>query len=137
SSNVQSFQFGVLVSAEVQHPEGWIDVTPAVDTLVVGDPEGGSTLQLAAVVRDRLGAVVEDEEVSWTSSDEAKATVDENGLVTAVAGEGWVTVTATAGGRTGQAQIYIFPHSSSLVAADDVFPTTVLGNVSISSDASG
>lgn len=137
SSNVQSFQFGVLVSAEVQYPEGWIDITPAVDTIVVGAPDSDGTLQLAAVVRDRLGAVLADEEVSWASSDEAKATVDETGLVTAVGDTGLVTITASAGVRTGTALVYLAPYRPPLVARNDMAPFSALGNVSISSVASG
>lgn len=134
--NVRSFEFSVLVSAEVRHPNGWIDVTPAVDTLTVGDPDAATT-QLTAVVRDVLGGELEDETVTWSSGDTTKVTVDSTGLVTAVGDTGWVTVTATAGVRTGKAEIFVASYVPPLGAEDDVFPVTVLGNVSIASGASG
>lgn len=136
SPNVQSFEFGVLVSAEVEHPDGWVEITPAVDTLVAGAPDA-TTTQLAAVVRDMIGAEVEGDTVTWSSGDPAKLTVDSTGLVTALGGAGWVTVTATAGERTGAAEIFLVAYVEPIGAVDDVFPHTVLGNVSVTSGASG
>jgi hypothetical protein len=56
----------------------------------------GATQQLTATVRDEEGDIIEDEPVTFSSSDEAVVTVDANGLVTAV-GAGGATVTATSG----------------------------------------
>lgn len=50
----------------------------------------GSTAQLTATT------VPANKAVTWTSSDETKATVDANGLVTAKAASGSATITATA-----------------------------------------
>lgn len=50
----------------------------------------GATKQLTATVEPENA---DDKTVTWTSSDETKATVDSNGLVTAVA-EGSATITA-------------------------------------------
>jgi uncharacterized protein YjdB len=55
------------------------------------DVTEGETLQLTATV---LPEEATDKSVAWSSSDEAVATVDQNGLVTAV-GAGTATVTAT------------------------------------------
>ena len=44
----------------------------------------GATQQLTATVRDEDGDVLEDEPITFSSSDEAVATVNANGLVTAV-----------------------------------------------------
>lgn len=136
SPNVETFTFQVLVAVVVQYPEGWIDVSPARDTLVTGGPDT-STSQLTAVVRDMIGAELVDEKVTWSSSDTTLLTVDSTGLATAKAGTGSVTVTATAGTRTGKAEIFLVPYAPSIESEDDVFPLTVLGNVSISSGASG
>ncbi len=56
----------------------------------------GATQQLTATVRDENGDVVDDEPITYSSSDEAVVTVDANGLVTAV-GVGGATVSATSG----------------------------------------
>ncbi len=65
-----------------------ITVTPEENVLVMGTTE---TVQLTAEVKPLL---LEDKTVTWESSDESVATVDENGLVTAVA-PGEVEITAT------------------------------------------
>ena len=74
-------------------PEG-IAVSPADATMKVGDK-----LKLSVTVVTPGDAVSPDNGVDWKSSDETKATVDENGEVTAVSptdGEKVVTITATA-----------------------------------------
>lgn len=63
-----------------------VEVTPATAELGIGD-----TQQFEAEVTAVGGASVD---VTWSSSDEAVATVDDDGLVTAVA-EGIATITAT------------------------------------------
>lgn len=58
--------------------------------------EVGMTLQLTASVLDLNGHRVDGADVTWASSDEAIATVDDQGLVTAVAG-GTVEIAARSG----------------------------------------
>ena len=65
----------------------------------------GITLQLLAVPINGDSDFV-DIPITWASSDQARATVDANGVVTTVAG-GNVTITATAGGQTGEFPINI------------------------------
>ena len=65
----------------------------------------GITLQLLAVPINGDSDFV-DLPITWASSDNNRATVDANGLVTTVAG-GDVTITATAGGQTGEFDINI------------------------------
>lgn len=85
--------YGVHTRATtVEHPdpvpaEG-VMITPEVAELI-----GGQTLQLRVTVLP-ANAYVEDRSVTWTSSDDSIATVNENGLVTAI-GSGNVTITAT------------------------------------------
>ncbi|HEX2079554.1 MAG TPA: Ig-like domain-containing protein [Longimicrobium sp.] len=98
-----SFRFSVLVAAAVQYPNGWIDVTPAADTMA----EGG-TQPLTAVVRNAVGDVIAGQTVSWGTSDGDIATVSASGLVTGV-GPGTATITATSGVRSGTATVAVCP----------------------------
>ena len=63
----------------------------------------GSTVQLSATVKP---ANADNPTVHWSSSNRAVATVDENGLVTALSG-GMVTITARAGGRSDTSTITV------------------------------
>lgn len=69
-------------------PVTGISITPATVTLDISD---GDTQQLTAATTPASQGVV----VTYASSDETKATVDENGLVTPVAA-GEATITGTA-----------------------------------------
>jgi len=66
------------------------------------------SVTLAATTRDSAGGVLTGRTIEWTSSDAAKATVEANGVVHAVAG-GSVTITATSEGKTGTSQILVLP----------------------------
>lgn len=90
----------VTVSA-IEVSEVQLDVTE--ETLVVGE-----TLQLTATV---LPENATDKTVAWESSDEAVATVDENGLVTAVS-TGEAAITATAGGMFAVCNITVTPKAA-------------------------
>jgi uncharacterized protein YjdB len=79
-----------------------VEVSPESVTLT----ETGATEQLTAVVYDEDGDEIEDAEVTWSSSDEEVATVDEDGLVEAV-GEGTATITATSGEASGTAEVTV------------------------------
>ena len=101
-STVTTFAFTVYVSAPVQYPTGWVDVTPPAATL-----QAGGTQQLAAVVRDAVGRVQAGAPVTWSSAPTSVATVDPStGLVTAVA-DGAATITATSTTRTGTSIISV------------------------------
>lgn len=78
-----------------------ITLTPDSKTLT----KKGETVQLTATVTPDNAA---DKKVTWTSSDSKVATVDENGLVTAVAnGTAIITVTTEDGGKTATAKITV------------------------------
>lgn len=66
----------------------------------------GDTASLAATVRDADGHAMADAEVSWASDQSAVATVDANGVVTAV-GNGFATISAKAGAVSGAAQVTV------------------------------
>ena len=91
-----------------------IAVDPDSTTLTEID----QTLQLAATVSDANDVAIEDAAVSWSSSDESVATVDDEGLVTAV-GNGMADITATAGEASDMVSISVMgpsPDRETLIA---------------------
>ncbi|MCY4573137.1 MAG: Ig-like domain-containing protein [Gemmatimonadetes bacterium] len=71
-----------------------VRVTPAVDTLEVGD-----TVRITAIAVDRNGHEVEDTDYIWSAPHPSVVTVDSNGLVTARGvGTGHIWVRATRAG---------------------------------------
>ncbi|WP_420126480.1 Ig-like domain-containing protein [Longimicrobium sp.] len=117
---VASFSFKVYVSTRVQFPNGWVDLTPAADTMV----EGG-TQALTATVRNVVGTAVSGT-VTFGTSDPAVGTVDAAGLMTAVA-PGRTTITATSGQRSGSATLAVCPN----LAVGGVYTATMPGASSI------
>jgi len=92
------------------------------DSVVLSQP--GETAALAATVFDRLGFAIAAPSLTWSSANDAIATVDSTGQVTAVAG-GTVLITAQAGPHTAQVSARVEPELT-LVAAG---PTAVSGEV--------
>jgi hypothetical protein len=91
--------------AEPGGPLALVEVTPAF-----AGPEVGEAVQLRATAKDDLGQALSGQQVSWTSSDEAVASVTSGGLVTGIAA-GNAIVTATIGAFTGSATITVEPCS--------------------------
>jgi dienelactone hydrolase len=90
------FQFTVYVWAPVQHPDGWVAVTPATASLAIG-----GTQQFSAAVFDRVGRTVDGAALTWASSSESVATVSSTGLATAhAAGSTTLSAEALSGGVT-------------------------------------
>ena len=79
---------------------GSVDVEPLEASV-----EPGATQQFIAIVRDRQGNIMT-ADVTWSSSDEAVATVDQAGLATAI-DDGAATITATAEGKSGSASLTV------------------------------
>lgn len=94
---------------------------PAADLAVRG------TLQLEATVTDSEGIVLTDRTVSWLSGASAVATVDGNGLVTAVA-VGTATITALSEGRSAQATIHVTPQPVATVEVAPASASVVAGD---------
>ena len=90
-----------------------IEVSPAADTLFAL----GDSLQLNAEPLDANGNPVQDATIAWSSEDDAVATVDSNGLVTA-AGNGTANITAAAEGASGNAAVTV----SQVIVEMDVAP---------------
>ncbi len=90
-----------------------VTVLPDTDTLtVIGD-----TVRFAADVRDAGANPITDAALLWDSFDETVATVDADGLVTAVA-EGTTTIRARwPGGAQGSATIVVLPVEPGNIAA--------------------
>ena len=84
---------------------------PEASTIVIS-PSGitfdaiGATATLSAEVRDQNNQILENEEVTWSSSDPNVATISPAGLVTAVT-NGTATITATAGAASGSVNLSI------------------------------
>ncbi len=109
-------------SVTVAQAPATVAVTPdAVQLTTIGE-----TAQLAAEVSDANGNAIADAAVAWASADEAVATVDATGLVTAVA-NGETTVSATSGGASASASVAVMAQAAPSAgpeapthAADDV-----------------
>jgi len=84
-------------------PVATVTVTPETVSLVIGVT---TTQQVTAVTKDANGIVLTARLVTWTSSNPAAATVDGNGLVTAVAAGG-TTITATSETKTGTSSVTV------------------------------
>jgi len=93
-----------------------VDVSPAsVEFLSLGD-----SVQLTAAPFDANDNAVEDATVAWSSGDDAVATVDSSGLVTA-AGNGTASITAQAGAASGAAAVTVLQ----VIVEMDVVPAAM------------
>lgn len=93
-----------------------VDVSPDTHTFsALGD-----SMQLAAAPFDANDNAVEDATITWSSEDDAVATVDSNGLVTA-AGNGTANITAQAGAASGAAAVTV----SQVIVEMDVTPAAM------------
>lgn len=101
-----NYQYRVLTNASVPvvHVTG-VTVSPTSASIKVG-----FTQQLTATVSPSNAT---DQSVSWTSSNNAVATVNSTGLVTAVAvGSATITVTTTDGSKTAACAVTVTPPST-------------------------
>lgn len=82
-------------------PVSTITVTPDIAALHVDE-----TVNLSATLKAANGESLDGREITWSSLVPLVATVDSTGRVTAV-GAGQTTISATSGGKTGTATIYV------------------------------
>jgi uncharacterized protein YjdB len=87
----------VVQLAPVDH----VDVVPSSPTV-----KEGQSIRLTAWVYDERNTIITGHTVTWTSEDTRIATVDNTGLVRGVR-RGTVTITATAGGKSGTARVRV------------------------------
>lgn len=101
SGPIEGFShYGVAESGRVAVDRVVVQGAPAEPLMI------GTTVQLTAAVYDASGNALDGRGVSWRSSDEAVASVDQTGLVAGVS-HGTVSVTATAEGVSGSASIMV------------------------------
>jgi uncharacterized protein YjdB len=105
----------------------------------------GNTSTLTAAVKDAGGNTLDGRDVTWKSDNTAVATVDDDGVVTAVAA-GTTRVTATSGGKSGSAKVVVTLEPVAKVAVanienpDDPFTVVeakTIQLVALLTDASG
>ena len=116
----------VTVAQEV----GAVAVSPAEATIAALD----DTLRLAAQALDANGHALADVEFEWESSDDAVATVDGSGLVTAVA-NGTATISATAGSASGTATVTVAQEVSTVTVSPAADTLLVGDTVRLSAEA--
>ena len=103
-------------------------VDPAVASVTVSPSSASGTVgqsaQFTATVKDASGNVLTGQAIAWSSSNAAVVKVDSTGYATAT-GAGSATITATSGGKNGQAAVSVAGTTSqSTVASVTVSPST-------------
>jgi hypothetical protein len=117
----------MTVVTVVPVPVASVTVTPTPVTL-----ELRATRQLSAVLRDAAGNELTGRPVAWSSGNTALVQVSASGVVTGVASGGPVSITATAEGRTGTAQVTVAPERpGSIVVTRDEVPHSSLSNPTV------
>ena len=104
NANITAAAGGASANAAVTVSAGTVSavsVSPGSASLVAG-----ATQQLVANLTDNTGSAVAGQTVTWTSSDASIVSVSSTGLATA-AHTGSATVTATAGGVSGQSTVTV------------------------------
>ncbi len=87
----------------------------------------GDTVRLTTEVRDQAGRVMTDVSVAWSSGEEAVATVDGAGLLTAV-GNGTATVTAASGEAAGSAAVSVDQAAAEVRVSPDSVTFAAIGD---------
>ena len=107
-------QYKVTITRQAPPLTG-ITLTPATLNLTEGKQ---ATLTVGAQPTDAVTGTI-----SWTSSDETIATVDESGVVTAIKA-GAATITATAGGQTATCAVTVTKPAASGGGSSSTYPIT-------------
>lgn len=105
-------------------PVASVTVTPPQAYLIVGE-----TAQLVAETRVDEATVVDDRELVWSVDDPASATVSPSGLVTALAPDAALTITASSEGKTATANIVITGPVESIAIAGAPTSPMIIGAI--------
>lgn len=118
----------ITATVDGRSAQAQVVVTPMIVSVRVTAPvssiEPGQTAQLTAVALDPAGAAVPNTAFTWTSSNQAVATVSATGVVTAVA-PGAVTITAVADDIAGSLPLVIRPPGGGVLEVTSVGPATI------------
>jgi hypothetical protein len=115
-------------------PVATVTVTPPISTIAPG-----GTVQLQAVTQDADGATLTGREITWSSSDDAVATVSSTGLATGVAG-GSATITGSSEGKSGTATVVVqVPVASVVVQPEEaaIAASETAQLIAVTRDAAG
>lgn len=127
----------ITATAEGKSNSSAFTVTPPPVATVTITPNPlstsvGNSTPLTATARDAAGNVLSGQTFLWSSSNTAVATVTPDGVMTAV-GSGAATITATAGGKSGTAEITV---SDLPVGSVTITPTSTAINQNASQQLS-
>src|SRR5690348_11025216 len=111
-------QSGTATITVTSVPVASVTVTPATASVGVGQ-----TTQLTAVTKDANGNVLTGRAVTWSSGNQAVASVNGSGLVTGVAA-GSATITATSEGQNGTAAITVTGPAPGCATSTTAFQNT-------------
>jgi uncharacterized protein YjdB len=119
----------ITATSETKTATAAVTVTVAPVATVAVAPSSvsivqGAKTQLTATTSDASGHVLTGRTVTWLSSDQTKATVDQNGLVTGVS-YGQVTITATSEQKTGSATVKVGDGTAPVLAGLTLTPNPV------------
>jgi uncharacterized protein YjdB len=103
-------------------PVASVAVTPPSQTVL----QGSTAPAYTATTRDGGGNVVTGRVVTWSSSDDGIATIDNSGVATGVA-PGTVTITATSEGKTGTASLEVDPVPVASVTVTPIIASVATG----------
>lgn len=112
---------------------GGTEPPPPVASVVVSPPSSsitvGQTAQLTATTLDAQGSNLTNRTVTWSSTNNAVATVSSTGLVTAVTIGGPVTIIASSEGQDGSATVTVIPPPVASVTVSPASPSLTPGAV--------
>jgi uncharacterized protein YjdB len=128
----------ITASAEGVSATATVTVTASVaDVEVTPNPAQvglGETTQLTATLTDANGNELTGRDVDWSSDDESIATVNSNGIVSAVS-EGDVDITATSEGESGTALVQVTRPVASVTVSPDPITLDVAETEQLSATA--